>query len=324
MNNTVPGLVEILSTYPAYNIVGHVNPDGDCIGSGVALCQVLEHLGKDGFFIRNSQVADHFDYFFINITSVDLESCNYQLPLICVDCPVYSRVGKILLEKYESPFLVIDHHISNKKFGKYNIVAPYAASTTEVLMQLLERDKIHITANIAEALYLGLMTDTGRFSYNTSVNTFKYAYDLVSAGVNPNKICSIIYENNSIKRYRLLERFLNHMELFSNDRACLSYLSTADFMETGGSPLDTEGFVGYTRELHGILVGCYIEYHDNFVKCSMRSSNKELRLDLLASKLGGGGHACAAGFTSDVDTFSRNMLKEVIDAHISKFFINHG
>ncbi|MDE6432405.1 MAG: bifunctional oligoribonuclease/PAP phosphatase NrnA [Opitutales bacterium] len=319
MNNDLPNLRELLAPYPAYNIVGHVRPDGDCIGSAVALSCYLSKIGKRGYVIRTDAISSNFEYFFADVPTVNLENLNRDLPLICVDCSDRARIGEEL-GKLERPFLVIDHHKSNKGFAATDIIFPDIASTAEILAHLFEHIKFQLDKKMAEALYLGILTDTGRFAHNTTIDTFRYAQQMLQAGVDPSKIYSIVYENNSLCRYRLLERLLANIDLFSKNRACISHLLASDLAEVGGCPSDTEGFVNYTRELAGVLVGCYVEYHDTFVKCSMRSVDRSLRLDLLAEKLGGGGHACAVGFIADPQTFSLENLKEKIDSHINKFY----
>ncbi len=313
-------LNDILSPYSAYNIVGHVRPDGDCIGSAVALSQYLIQLGKIGYIIRNSQISNNFEYFFKNVFTIGLDDFDPSLPLICVDCSDHARIGEELGNVYSEPFLVIDHHKSNKGFAKYNIICNKAASTTEILARLFERTMGSLTKKIAEAIYLGILTDTGRFAYNTSIDTFRFAQQMLSFGADSSKIYSIVYENNTICRYKLLERFLGNIELFSNNRACISHLLASDLSFFCADPADTEGFVNYTRELSGVLIGCYVEFHEDFVKCSMRSVDNSLRLDLLAEQLGGGGHACAVGFIADLETFSIDQLKTAIDSHINKFY----
>lgn len=320
MSDDVPNLNELLAPYPAYNIAGHVRPDGDCVGSAVALSRYLEQLGKRGYIVRHDTLPANLEYFLAGASSVTLENFDHSLPLVCVDCSDHARIGVQLAETYGQPFLVIDHHKSNKGFAQTSIIMPHAASTTEVLAKLFEKIGVHLGEKIAEALYLGILTDTGRFAYNTSLDTFRYAQLMLQSGADPNKIYSLVYENDSIQRYRLLERFLANIELFSKNRACISHLSTADLAEVGGHVGDTEGFVDYTRKLAGVVIGCYVEFHDDFVKCSMRSVDKHLRLDLLAERLGGGGHACAVGFTADPQTFSLDRLKESIDQHINEFY----
>lgn len=316
-------LLNVLSEYSAYNIVGHVRPDGDCIGSSIALCRAILSLGKQCFVIRTDQISENFKYFFYDTPCVDVQSFNPELPLICVDCSDYNRVNNAVRKAYNIPFLNIDHHLSNKNFAKNNIIYSTAASTTEILTRLFIGSNINITLPIAEALYLGILTDTGRFAYSaTSIDTFKYAELMIKKGVTANKIYSIVYENNTLQRYKLLERLLSNIELCCSGKACLSFLTEEDFIETGASVLDTEGFVNYTRELIGVLIGCFLELHNDYIKCSLRCIDKSLRVDLLASKFGGGGHPCAAGFLIS-DNIENNFIerfKLTVIAHINQFY----
>ncbi|MDR1256071.1 MAG: bifunctional oligoribonuclease/PAP phosphatase NrnA [Puniceicoccales bacterium] len=316
-------LFQLLRPWEAYNIVGHVRPDGDCIGSEVALCEVIGALGKRCYIIRNDAIAPNFASFFHGMPIVSTDKMDSSLPLICVDCSDFSRVGQAVKSAYGEVFLNIDHHISNANFALNNIVNSSAASTTEILAELLIENNFTITKKIADALYLGIVTDTGSFAYDsTSLKTFQIAEMLVKLGTKPYKIYALAYENNTLQRYRLLERLLKNIEIFGDGRLCLSFVTELDFKETGATAFDTEGLVNYTRELEGVLIGCFLEVRNNSVKCSLRAVDRSLRVDLLASTFGGGGHPCAAGFLR-VNISAKNFigdLKVALCEHMKKFY----
>ncbi|MDR3273774.1 MAG: bifunctional oligoribonuclease/PAP phosphatase NrnA [Puniceicoccales bacterium] len=318
MNN----LFQLLRKHEAYNIVGHVRPDGDCIGSEVALSTVIRALGGQCYVICNDAIPPNFVSFFEGVPCVPADKIDNSLPLICVDCSDFKRVGQLVKLAYDEVFLNIDHHISNNKFALNNIVNGDAASTTEILAEILIGNKFAIAKQIADALYLGIMTDTGRFAYaSTSLKTFKIAETLISSGTEPYKMYALAYENNTLRRYRMLERLLKNMEIFCEGRVCLSFVTESDFEETGAAAFDTEGFVNYTRELKGVLVGCFLEIRNDFIKCSLRALNKGLRVDLFASMFGGGGHPCAAGFLKH-DIFENNFverLRVALCEHVKNF-----
>ncbi|MDR2721089.1 MAG: DHH family phosphoesterase [Puniceicoccales bacterium] len=317
-------LFKLLDKHEGYNIVGHVRPDGDCVGSEVALCMVIHSLGKRCHVIFNDTIPPNFAVFFDGVPCISSEEIDNSLPLICVDCSDYERVGQGVQRAYYAAFLNIDHHISNNNFALNNIVNGNAVSTTEILAEALIESKFVITKQIANALYLGIMTDTGRFAYASTslgVKTFRIAELLIEAGANPNKIYSLAYENNTLQRYKLLVKLLKNLEIFCDGRVCLSFVTESDFIETGAIPSDMEGLVNYTRELDGILVGCLLEIRSDSVKCSLRATDMSLRMDLLAGLFGGGGHMCAAGFlkTGIITQNFVNDFKLALCRHVEKF-----
>jgi phosphoesterase RecJ-like protein len=315
-------LFELLARYDAYNIIGHVCPDGDSIGSQVALSEVVRALGKQCHIVENSAVPKNLSYFLKGVPSIPADGMDVSLPLICVDCMDYNRIGSVAGLHGREAFLNIDHHISNSWFAANNIVIDDASSTAEILAELLIGSKFTITKTMADALYLGIVTDSGRFSYpSTSLKTFKLAETLVGIGTSPSKIYTLVYENNTLERYRLLERFLKNIEIFCDGRLCLSFLREADFLETGASVLDTEGFVNYARELRGVLIGCFVDVRDDFMKCSLRAIDGSLRVDAFAGMFGGGGHQCAAGFSkTGVSSDFIEDIKTALCRHVEKFY----
>lgn len=290
-------LKDVLDRYDAYNIVGHIRPDGDTIGSQVALCLMLQKLGKQCFIIDNYDLPPCFYDILCGIKRIKISEIDLALPLICCDCSDFERTGNDVISKFDRPFLNIDHHISNNFFAEINIVYPSASSTCEIIADMIINQNLPLDYDISRFLYVGILTDTGRFAYEaTTARTFQIAEVLVQHGVSPVDIFSKIFTNERIERYRLLERFLKNIDADFGNNICISQLSVKDFNETGASWSDAEGFVDYTRNLAGINVGVFLEFRDDFVKGSLRASDKKFRLDLFAAKFNGGGHPCAAGF----------------------------
>ena len=296
-------LFDILSEHDAYNVVGHVRPDGDSIGSQLAIFHILKNMGKKCFVINNFDFPVNFSSFVDGIDRLPIERIDVSLPLICTDCSDFKRSGDVVCSKFASPFLNIDHHMSNELFAENNIVAPTSASTTEIIADNIIAEQFQINPEIARLLYVGILTDTGRFAYgSTTEKTFEIAGFLVRNGACPSEVFEKIFANERIERYRLLERFLRNIYVDFTNKTCISRLDEKDFAETGALWFDSEGFVDYTRNLSGISVGAYLEFYKNSAKCSLRTSNAKLKLDVFAQKFGGGGHQCAAGFTFTGDT----------------------
>jgi phosphoesterase RecJ-like protein len=291
-------LSELLLRHGECNIVGHIRPDGDCVGSQLAISTLLGGRGIKCNIIKNDDCGRILLPFFDGYAVVDDGEFDPDLPLICVDCSDFKRVGAKVLEKCKKPYLNIDHHISNENFAEHNVVDAARVSTTELVARALISEGVEFGKKIAEFLYLGIMTDSGRFAYGTtSATTVKIVEALVDRGVSLSDIYSRVYERDSLQRYRLLERCLRNVTVFAGGTCCSSFLADYDFRETNADPLDSEGFVNYTRQIDGVVAGAFLEFRDSYTKCSLRSKVTHLRMDIFAKNFGGGGHPAAAGFT---------------------------
>jgi phosphoesterase RecJ-like protein len=290
--------LKLLRANPAYNVVGHTKPDGDSVGSQLAIHNVLAANGIRCSIVANDDPGPILAEFLRGYPVVAAADCDHRLPLICVDCADLRRVGPEIAGRCGVPYLNIDHHVSNENFAVHNIVVADVSSTAEVIASLLMAEGIDFDRATAEALYLGIMTDSGRFAYDTTtLATVKIVGALMAKGISISAIYRAVYERESLARYRLLVRFLHNLTVFNGGRCSSSFLIEEDFVETGTIPLDTEGFVNYARGVDGVVVGALVEFHDTHTKCSLRSKNGALRLDLFAKRYGGGGHPAAAGFT---------------------------
>lgn len=314
-------LFDILNEHDAYNVVGHVRPDGDSIGSHLAIFHILKKIGKKCFVVDNYDFPPQFYSFVDGVERIKIADIDESLPLICCDCSDLKRIGEPLLQKVNKPFLNIDHHMSNKLFAEHNIVDPKSASTTEIISDIIISEQFSINFEIARLLYVGILTDTGRFAYgSTSEKTFRIAEFLVKNGARPNEIFEKIFTNERIERYRLLERFLRNIDADFTNKTCISRLDEKDFLETGALWFDSEGFVDYTRNLADISVGAYLEFRDDSVKASLRTSDPKLQLDVFAKKFDGGGHQCAAGFTFKGDTSNfYEQFRIMLIEHVKNF-----
>jgi phosphoesterase RecJ-like protein len=314
-------LERLLFSRPAYNIVGHVRPDGDCVGSQLALYHILMARNIVCNVIKNDDYGHILSPFFSDCTLVSCENFDSTLPLICVDCSSYERVGDKITRRCPRPYINIDHHISNNNFAEHNFINACASSTAQVIGMELIDGGIDFDRTVAEMLYLGIMTDSGRFAYDTvSLDTIKIVEILMGKGVSLSDLYKKIYERDSLAKYRLLGRCLGNISVFADGRCCTTFVEEKDFLETGAELLDTEGFVNYARQVDGVQVGAFLEFHSAYVKCSLRSSSPSFRMDLLAKHFGGGGHPAAAGFTASSpngDFYAK--FKGVLTAHVGQF-----
>ena len=192
---------------------------------------------------------------------------------------------------------VVDHHLSNVGFATANLVDSAAAATCEILAGVFFDNNLPVDAQTAQALYTGILTDTGQFRFNsTSRRCFVLAGELVARGAQPSEAGYQLYERETEGKLRLLQHFLASLRLECAGRVCVGTLAPGIFEETGTSVEDTEGLVDYARSIDGVDIGALIEEKtDGTVKASLRAKEPAYRVDLVAAQFNGGGHACAAG-----------------------------
>jgi phosphoesterase RecJ-like protein len=275
-------------------VLGHMRPDGDCIGSQVALTRVLRALGVDAVAVNQDPVPRLLDTLWQR--SVDYAPAP-GAAAICVDCADLLRIGPRLREFFPKPFMAVDHHVSNDGFAGHNFVLAETSATAEVLAGFFFDTDLPVDAVTAQALYLGIATDTGQFRFpSTSSQVFRICAQLMACGADPGAAARKLYERESLGKTRLLQVFLNSLRGEFNGRVYVGFLRESDFTATGASREDTEGLVDYARAIEGVDVGVLLEERNGAVKGSLRAKDPRFALHRLAQRFGGGGHACAAGF----------------------------
>ena len=281
-------------------VIGHARPDGDCIGSQVALARVLTARGSPSVCVNPDPVPRRLAFAARGMTFVGTDEA-LLLPTdtlaVFVDCADHARAGERIRQRFPSPAGNIDHHLSNSGFAAANVVDSGSASSCEILAGLLLDEGIAIDACTATALFAGIVTDTGQFRFNsTSQRTFVLAGELVARGASPPEAGYELYERESSGKLRLLQKFLASLSMECDGRVCIGTLPLGVFEATGTTAEDTEGLVDFARSIDGVDVGVLIEERpDGGVKASLRAKDPLCRLDLAAAHFGGGGHACAAG-----------------------------
>jgi phosphoesterase RecJ-like protein len=288
-------------------VIGHSRPDGDCIGSQVALARVLASNGSTAVCVNSDPVPRRLAYLARGTAFVGTGEA-LLLPAdtvaVFVDCADHARAGERLRARFPGPAGNIDHHLSNGEYAAINIVDRASSATCEVLSGLFIDAGLGFDAGTAAALFAGIMTDTGQFRYNsTSQRSFVLAGELVARGASPSEAGYELYERESLGKLRLLQRFLASLEMELDGRVCVGTLPPGVFEQTGTTAEDTEGLVDFARCVDGVDVGVLIEERpDGGVKASLRAKNPLCRLDLVAGRFGGGGHACAAGLSLKAPT----------------------
>ncbi len=283
-------------------VCGHARPDGDCIGSQVALARVLSARGLDVICVNPDPVPRRLQYLTAGMTfrrTDDVLRDPVARAAIFVDCADHARGGERLKAHYPRPVGVIDHHLSNAGFAEVDLIERSSAATCEILAGLFLDAGLPMDAVTARALYAGILTDTGQFRFQaTTRRCFMLAGELVARGASPAEAGFELYERETPGKLRLLQRFLASLRLEAGGRLCLGVLPAGIFEETGSTAEDTEGLVDYARSIDGVEIGALVEWRpDGTVKASLRAKEPSLRVDLVAGRFQGGGHACAAGLS---------------------------
>jgi bifunctional oligoribonuclease and PAP phosphatase NrnA len=288
-------------------VIGHARPDGDCIGSQVALARVLAARGHDVICVNADPVPRRLAFLVGGMTFLrtdEVLKSTEDRAAIFVDCADHARGGERLKLRLSAPVAMVDHHLSNAGFAALNLVDSASAATCEILAGFFFDHGLPVDAQSAQALYTGILTDTGQFRFNsTSRRCFLLAGELVARGARPAEAGYELYERESLGKLQLLQHFLASLKLECGGRVCVGMLPAGIFAATGSSAEDTEGLVDYARSIEGVEIGALIEERpDGSVKASLRSKDPAYRVDLAAAQFNGGGHACAAGLNLKTGT----------------------
>jgi len=302
--------------------VGHARPDGDCIGSLVALARIFRALGHEVICVDLDTVPRRLQFLVGDIVFFRPDAVPPgEYVAIYADCADQDRAGDKAKTRFPTPIASIDHHLSNSEFATNNFVDVGAAATCEILAGVFLDNALPIDAKTAQALFVGIMTDTGQFRFNsTTRRTFMLAAEMVALGASPADAGGEIYERESAGKLQLVQRFLSSFKMECGGRVCVGILPNGIFEETGTSPEDTEGLVDYARAIDGVAIGVLIEERPNVIKASLRSKDPVFRVDQLAAQFGGGGHACAAGLNMKNMTLAefRPRLLAALEVQITR------
>ncbi len=311
-------------------VVTHENPDGDALGSLIAMQEVLQTLGKDALmFIDEYDLPLPQEYRFfelhghVSTPPTDLD----ERTLVFLDCGNVERnPAAETLQRPNSRILNIDHHHDNTRFGSVNLVDSDSSCTAEIVWDLMHGLELEPSQTIAEALYVGLITDTGRFMYeNTGPRAHVMAAELIEAGVDVHEMYRRVYEGVPFGKLALLARGLGNVQRFDGGQLTLTALSAEDFADSGAEESYSEGVVDHLRAVEGTLVAALVRERlcpngaPTTHKVSLRSSDGRVDVSAIAREVGGGGHRQAAGFTTEMDSeqivaFLREAVAEQLAA----------
>ncbi len=296
-------------------LTAHEGPDGDALGSLLGMHQLLTQLGKDSvMFLAAKEFPLPIEYRFLPLEEVFHEppADMADRTVIFLDCGNIDRMPVDFLTEGGNTVINIDHHHDNTRFGDFNLVDVEASCTAEIVYDLAVLLGAKITREMASALYVGLITDTGKFMYeNTDAHTHRVAAALIDAGVDIDDTYRRLYEHVPIEKLRLVVRAIDGIQRHCGDRLVLTYITAADYEQTGAGEEMTEGVIDHLRSIDGTKVAAVIRDLGNrgraARKVSLRSSEGDVDVSAIARKNGGGGHKRAAGFSTDLE------LDELVD-----------
>ena len=291
-------IVEILREHQTFCIVGHMRPDGDCIGSQLALALALKAEGKTVTVWNQDAIPQKYQF----LTPTDL----FEKPrrgetfdcVVATDCASFERLGTVAeCIQHRKIFINIDHHVSNTRYADVNWVSPREPSCGELIYRLLKVARWPITKPMADLLFTAVSTDTGSFQYATTrPGTFHTGAELVTRGANLAKICNEVYQSYPVSRAKLLKHVYSKFRLADHDRIAWFWLKQKDFNRTGAESDDTEGLIDHIRAIEPVVVACvFEEVGPGMTRLSLRSKNKLVNVSEICGQFGGGGHPAAAG-----------------------------
>ncbi|HEV8461800.1 MAG TPA: bifunctional oligoribonuclease/PAP phosphatase NrnA [Gaiellaceae bacterium] len=308
-------VADAIRTHERFLVVAHENPDGDALGSMLGMTLGLRALGKDVVMYLTGTAPLPGEYRFLELSNVqrELPDDTEERVLVAVDCANERRIGEATTGVDRAKLVLnVDHHHDNSNFGSLNLIDAEASSTAEIVRDVLHELHVALTPEIAAALYVGLVTDTGRFQYtNTTPKALRLAAELVEEGADVHGIFRHVYESVQFSKLKLLARALERAQLFEGGRLVVSYLLKDDFGDVGAEEPYSEGIIDYLRAVEGSeMVALIREPPRNegpARRISLRSSRDEVDVSAIARHAGGGGHRQAAGFSSELP------IKEIVE-----------
>ncbi|MFQ6104799.1 MAG: bifunctional oligoribonuclease/PAP phosphatase NrnA [Candidatus Glassbacteria bacterium] len=306
-------------------ITTHLNPDGDAIGSELALHAFLSSMGKEVRVINVNPTPPHYRFldtndvievFAAGTSKSDCFDCDI---IFVLDISTSKRLGPLGNIVLSSPArkICIDHHQSNDRFADVNVISTGVCATGELIYDLIMFMRGWLDSDVALPLYVSVMTDTGTFRFsNTNDRTHLIASHLVNSGVNPRDVYEQIYENNSVGQVRLLSKILGTLEVTEDGRIAWIKVSRSMFEDTGSNPEDLEGMIDYLRMIGGVEVCLlFLEREMGGTKVSFRSKG-DFDVNLFASRYGGGGHQHASGMVleDDLDKSASRVIEDLMQS----------
>ena len=294
----VEKIIRDIRSHQTFCVVGHIRPDGDCIGSQLAMTMTLRDLGKQVVCWNEDSMPQKLSFLDPDHLMQKPRRDQRFDCVIATDCASFERLGKVgecIQER--SSFINIDHHQSNTRYALLNWISDREASTGELIFHLLKAARWPITPPIADCLFTAVSTDTGSFQYATTKPiTYATAGELVKLGANLAKICDEVYQSFPLSRVRLLKQVYNNFRLTHNDQIAYFWLKKSDYTRAGADSDESEGLIDHIRAIAPVVVACmFEEAGPEETRISLRSKSDLVNVNEIAALFGGGGHRAAAG-----------------------------
>lgn len=303
-NSTIQEIGEWLENHDSFALLSHVRPDGDAIGSQIALGFALEAAGKKVRLINEDGLPDNLAFMAGSerIEQPPAEPFDVDV-VIALDTATKPRLGEKSLAAvgHCDRWINIDHHKSNPAYGDLNLIDDGSPATGQILYDLIGKLGLPMPDETRDAIYVAVSTDTGSFQYpGTTVGTYEMAADLVRRGLDVGRINSLTYDNHPMRRVELMRALLNTLELGADGRLAHWELSQETVARLGVKPEDSEGLIDIIRAIQGVVVAVFFEeLPGGKVRVSMRSKDRRIDACGVCQEFGGGGHALAAGIRMD-------------------------
>lgn len=295
---TLPAIVAALRQAGSVCVVGHVRPDGDCVGSQLGLAMALRNEGKKVTVWNEDPMPRKLEFLDPDGLFQRPEPGRVHECVVATDCASLERLGKTAACVGERKLLInIDHHTSNTRYGDLNWIEGAVPSTGELILSLLHRGRWPVTPPIANCLFAAVSTDTGSFRYaSTRPETFRAAAELVESGADLGRIGHHVYDSHPMSRFRLLRHVYRQARMTHDDRIAYFWLRRADYGRAGAEREESEGLIDHIRSIEPVVVACVFEdTEDGRIRVSLRSKSEAVDVNAVAQEFGGGGHRAAAG-----------------------------
>jgi len=300
MSDTCRQISDLLGSQNSFLVLTHHRPDGDAVGSQLALAILLKNLGKQVAAWNDDEVPAKFRFLPQSqlIARPPAEPKDFDV-VIAIDTSTWQRLGSTAQRiGNKKHFINIDHHVSNEKFADINWIVPAAPASGQIAFDLIKRGGFKLTRDIATCLFAAISTDTGSFSYaSTTAESLRVAAELVDTGIDVGEICRHVYESYPYARLMLLQKALAQLQLTDRNRVAYTWVTTEMYEESGAKREDTEGLIDYARAIDGVVVAILFEEmaEPGKIRVSLRSKHPRVDVNSVARRFGGGGHREAAG-----------------------------
>jgi len=322
-NNTIKEICEKLMSAGSILIFPHVSMDGDALGSSVALCRAMRGRGKMAYVLIEDKIPDYLRFLDDGSCTHDRDAIGSPDVCVCVDC---AEIDRFILRKDKflegKASMCIDHHKTSSCFADFNYIDAAAATTAELVYDILTGMESPIDELTGEAIYAAILTDTGNFQYtNTNIKSHLIAIELYKSGIDRNYVNRMLYQNNRAEKFLIAGRIYNTIKMIAGGRAVTAYVTREMLKEAGAMIEDSEGIAETLRTISGVEISVFAkETAAGEVKFSMRSKSWA-DVSELSAKYDGGGHKGAAGCT--LRATIGEALK-IMEADIEEYFAKNG